>query len=336
MPLVPEFPGFPNVTSTFVQGVDGKDEERQTLTWWSVLEARRRGWSVWWVDSKNDLQMENRWLNLALDEEVPLARLADADKNGLPGHHLIDFARQPVEQTQQWWRHLLLEKEGREPTEDEYLSWRWKWEGNDQKLELFRDCDARQNKHVSSVAFSQNEDGLGHVLPEVLMGQQHMLWIASHYGGHETLGAWMGWLLEQHRSQPSAPPVWIVMNHGNLSPVTEQHWWSDLEVGRAQLLYDSTISLLRRGRRTADDLPAYLKRLQQAWDVAGNRSGNRVMIHKLLTDQPERWSLPRQPFPALKRASWPTFPSWRAVFKHHRLVEALEQSRAETTRPPRF
>lgn len=333
MPTVPAFPGLPSVARTLVQGE--AEAARQAFAWWSVQEARHRGWSVWWIDARNDQQMENRWLNLALEEEVPLARLVDGDMNSLPGHHLIDFERQPVEETQAWWRHLLLDKQGREPTAEELLSWRWKWENNAQDLPLPDECDARQNASVSTVAYLQKEDGLGHVLPDVLLSKPHMLWIASHYGGYKTLGAWMGWLLEQHRRQPDAPPVWIVMTHGNLSPMTEQPWWSRLEVGRCQLLYNSHVTLLGRGPARAD-LPDYLNRVDQAWNAVPNRAKTRFLLHQLLAEPAQRWSLPLKPLPDIKPACWPTFANWRAVFKHQHLIDRLGPSLPASSRPPRF
>ena len=143
-------PCFPNEVwpGTWVEGAR---RDRLSVGWWMVKTARGLGWSVWWVDGENDLAAENRWINLALDNDVPLARLADGDKNRLPGHSLLDLLQQPAEQTLPWWRQLLICQEGREPTQEELKTWVWRQEKNTTPLVLEPKLDARKNEQVNTL-----------------------------------------------------------------------------------------------------------------------------------------------------------------------------------------
>lgn len=329
MPRLPSLPGLPAVRSTFVQGAPASMD---AIAWWALEQAAVQGASVWWVDGGNDLATEHRALSWALEHERTVARLALASPNALPGHHLLDFQQQPWQDTWDWWRHHVQALHGRDPTPDETQSWAWRHAGCADPLPLSDDDDARTSPAVEQEAFLQRQDGLGHVLPAALLAQPHLLWVA-HQGPPDRLNAWLGWLAQQHAEHPAAPPVWILLRHGNLSPVSTSGWWAGLEVGRRQAFYASHVSLLAPEGLDRPGLPDYLRRVDQAWEVRPNASRAAHLVTPLATGATARWGLPCTPLPAMKTRSWPTTPSWRAVVMHHALTTALSDHKGTPVLP---
>lgn len=299
--------------------VAGKRRHRLGVAWWMVQAAREQGWSVWWVDGENDLVAENRWLNLALDNEVPLARLVDGDKNRLPGHSLLDLQQQPADQTLSWWRQLLMCQEGREPTQEELTTWVWRQEGVTTPLVLEPKLDARKNEQVSTLLWESSRS-LGHMLPEVLLSQAHMLWVASHFGASPRLDTWLSWLLAQHREQDSAPPVLVVMTGDKLEGPRQLSWPAALAPGRIHLLYLPT---------KEPSLGMRIKNVGCKWQASEGVS----VVGSL---QGKKWVLPAEVAPPMREADWPRFADWKTQFTHHHLTSCLEKAAPMAVRSSRL
>lgn len=329
MPLAPPLSGLPLSKVTFLQGASERSGEDKAMARWSVELALSQGWSVWWVDTNNDLEQEHLWLAGALERDLPVARLAVHDRNQLNGHQFLAFDHQPPQDTLGWWTHLLRETMEREPTSEELESWAHRREAPTSPSSE-NPSFANTNPNVQAETYWQNEaTALGHVIPEVFLGQQHQLWVADHPTGFRTprTQAWLGWLLEQHAQLKDAPPVWIVFHGGNLEPVTRYKAWDALEVGRRQLLYVSAFPLLNAHTPTFKGLPPYLQWIDRAWNVRFNRTKTHLLGHAFGTGHSEHWRVPVLPEQPLKQVKWPMSAPWKALVKHARLVQRFGQEK---------